>query len=400
MQAFRYTAINTLGRTVRGELSAVNALDLEARLKQTGLELIQYKTSSKKKNIGFKRVKIKDLIVLCLHLEQLDKAGVPLHEALSDVRETADSARLRDVLTAVYESVKNGKMLSAALAEHPKVFNNVFVGLVEAGEKTGKLSESFHHLAEHLKWSNEIQRKVKKAVRYPAVLLVVIFGVVATLMIAVVPKLISFILSQGFTVPFHTRALIAVSNAFEHYWYVIFGVPVTLIIITIILYKQWEDFAYHFDSLTLRVPVIGPVLRKIDLARFTHFFSVMFNSGIDVLEALQSTTNVVKNRVLKEAIEFVRTSVTEGGSLTASLKLANQFPNLVIRMFKVGEDSGNMKEALENINFFYDREVNDSVDNLVGMIQPALTVVMGLIIFWVIAAVFGPLYESLAKLKF
>ncbi len=136
------------------------------------------------------------------------------------------------------------------------------------------------------------------------------------------------------------------------------------------------------------------------MARFTHFFAVMFNSGIDMLDALESAKQVVQNRVLKESVDLVKTNVTEGNSLTASLRLSNRFPTLVIRMFKVGEDSGNMKEALENVNFFYNREVNDAVDAMVGAIQPILTVVMGILIFWVIAAVFGPLYESFSKMKF
>ena len=261
------------------------------------------------------------------------------------------------------------------------------------------MSDAFHHLAEHLKWSAEIRRKIKKATRYPLVLLVVISLVVSVMMLFVVPKLVDFILSQGFSLPIHTRALIAVSYAFQNYWFIILGMPAGLIITTIILYNTSERFAYKVDSIILKLPLIGPVVRKIDLARFTHFFSVMFNSGIDVLDSLRGAKEVVHNRVLKESVELVRTNVSEGNSMTSSLRLSNQFPNLVVRMFKVGEDSGNMKDALINVNFFYNREVNDSVDAMVGAIQPILTVVMGAIIFWVIAAVFGPLYESFSKMK-
>ncbi|MBV8938785.1 MAG: type II secretion system F family protein [Alphaproteobacteria bacterium] len=400
MDSFSYVAINEHGRTIRGTVSADNELDLEARLKQAGLDLVNARKVREKKAGFLSRVKTHDLIVLCLHLEQLDRAGVPLHEALADIRDTAESPKLKDVLTNVYESVKNGSMLSAALADYPKVFNEVFTGLVAAGEKTGKLSEAFGHLAHHLKWLSEIRRKVKKAVRYPAVLIVVISLVVSVMMLYVVPKLTTFILSQGFAVPFHTRALIAVSDAFQNYWYVIFGIPVLAISTLLFFYRRSPEFAYRVDNILLRAPIVGPVIRKIDMARFTHFFSVMFNSGIDVLESLRTAGGVVKNRVLKEAVEAVRNSVTEGNSLTAALRISSQFPNLVIRMFKVGEDSGNMREALENVNFFYDREVNDAVDSLIGMIQPALTVVMGLIIFWVISAIFGPLYESFSKMKF
>ena len=400
MPSYNYTAINDAGRNVRGVVVADNELDLEARLKQQGLDLISAKETQSKKTSRFGKIKLKDMIVMCLHMEQLDKAGVPLHDAIADVRESSDSPKLRDVLTGVYEAVKNGVMLSKALAAYPRIFNEVFTGLIAAGEKTGNLSESFMHLAEHLKWSAEIRRKIKKATRYPIVLLVVITGVITTLMMAVVPKMVDFIISQGFSLPLHTRALIALSNAFDQFWYAIIGVPFALIVGLVIAYRMSESVAYKVDSVILKLPLFGSTVRKIDMARFTHFFSVMFNSGIDVLESLEAAKGVVSNRVLREAIDLVKTNVSEGTSLTASIQMSNQFPNLVVRMFKVGEDSGNMKDALENINFFYNREVNDAVDAMVGAIQPALTVVMGIMIFWIIAAVFGPLYESFSKIKF
>jgi type IV pilus assembly protein PilC len=400
MPSYTYSAINEKGRKLRGVVVADNELDLEARLKVLGLDVVDAREVRVRKSSRRGRVKLKDMIILCMHLEQLDRAGVPLHDALADVRDSSESPKLRDVLTGVYESVKNGNILSKALSAYPKVFNEVFVGLVAAGEKTGNLSESFTHLAEHLKWTAEIRRKIKKATRYPVVLLVVITLVITTLMLFVVPKLVDFIISQGFSLPLHTRALIAVSYGFEHYWYLIIGLPVGLIMTILILYRTSDPFAYKIDTIILKVPLIGQVVRKIDMARFTHFFSVMFNSGIDVLDSLEAAKGVVNNRVLKDSVDLVKNNVTDGNSLTSSLRLSNQFPNLVIRMFKVGEDSGNMAEALENINFFYNREVNDAVETMVGAIQPILTVVMGVLIFWVIAAVFGPLYESFSKMKF
>ncbi|NBX02741.1 MAG: type II secretion system F family protein [Alphaproteobacteria bacterium] len=400
MPNYNYSAINEMGRTIRGTIVADNELDLEARLKEVGVDLVSAHEMKHKKSSRFSKIKNKDVILMCLQMEQLDRAGVPLHDALNDVRDSTESPKLRDVLTGVYEGVKNGDMLSNALGAYPRVFNDVFTGLVAAGEKTGKLADAFAHLSEHIKWSDEIMRKIKKATRYPMVLLVVISGVISVMMLFVVPKLVDFILAQGFTIPLHTRALIAVSHAFEGYWYLIFGVPIGLIMGILALYRAFEEFAYKIDSMTLMTPLIGPVVRKIDMARFTHFFAVMFNSGIDVLEALEGGNKVVKNRVLKEAVELVKRNVTEGNSLTSSLRLSNQFPNLVVRMFKVGEDSGNMHDALENINFFYSREVNDSVDKMVGAIQPIMTAVMGILIFWIIAAIFGPLYESFSKMKF
>lgn len=402
MPSYKYSAINDRGNTIRGSVMAENEVDLETRLKDLGLDLINSREIRSRSGSAGKnaKVKTKDLIIMCMHLEQLDRAGVALHDSLADVRESTESAKLKDVLTGVYEAVKTGTLFSQALAAYPRVFNEVFVGLVAAGEKTGNLSMSFIHLGEHLKWSSELKRKVKKASRYPIVLLVILSIVITALMMFTVPKMIEFIVSQGFDIPIHTRALIAVSHAFSDYWYLILGTPVVIIFGLMLLYRSSESFAYRVDGLTLKMPLIGPVVRKIDMARFTHFFAVMFNSGIDVIESLEAAKGVVTNRVLKESIDLVMQNVTDGNSITSSLRLSHQFPNLVVRMFKVGEESGNLKDALENINFFYNREVNDAVDGLVGSIQPILTVVMGALIFWIIAAVFGPLYQSFSKMKF
>jgi len=399
MALYNYTAFNVVGRRISGTVHADNVIDLEARLKQINLDLIDAREKKEKHSRFGSKIKLKDIIILCMHLEQLDRAGVPVHEAIADVRDSTESPRLRDVMTGVYEAVRNGVMFSKALAAYPRVFDDVFTGLVASGEKTGNLSEAFTHLAEHLKWTSEIRRKVKKAVRYPIAVLLMLTMVIAVLMTQVVPKLVDFIINQGFSLPLHTRALIGFSRAFENYWYLIFGLPIALFIGIRIIYRTSEPFAYRVDAMMLKIPILGSTILKINMARFTHFFSVMFNSGVDILDSLEAARGVVGNRVLKESITMVKNNVTEGNSLTASLRMSNQFPNLVIRMFKVGEDSGNMNEALENINFFYNREVNDAVEGMTGFIQPALTVVMGLMIFWIIAAVFGPLYESFSKIR-
>jgi type IV pilus assembly protein PilC len=391
--------MNDLGRTINGVVVAENDVDLEERLKQIGLELLTFKELNEKAARAGGKVKLQDMIVMCLHLEQLGRAGVPLLDAIADVRDSTDSMKLKNIMTGVYEYIKSGEILSKALARYPRAFNEVFVGLIAASEKTGNFSEAFLHIADHLKWTADLRRKVKKAVRYPLALLLVMSCVISVLMIYVVPKLIDFIIAQGFEIPIHTRALIATSHAFVNYWYLIFGIPILLTIAVIALYRFSEPFAYKVDAIILKLPVFGNVSRKLNMARFTHFFAVLFNSGIDILESLQSARNVVGNRVLQESITLMARSVSEGTSLTASMRMSNQFPNLVVRMFKIGEESGNMTESLENINFFYTREVNDAVDSVVGMIQPALTIVMGVLIFWVIAAVFGPLYQSFSKMN-
>jgi len=389
--------MNPAGKVVKGEMAAESEIALEARLKDMDLDLIKWDVSKGKRASFFSRVKANDLIVLCMHLEQLSRAGVPLLEAISDVRDSTESERLRDIMANVFEEVKSGSLFSDALAKH-REFDEVFVGLVRAGEKTGDMTEIYHHLGEHFKWTHDIRRKIKKARGYPLFLLLVMTGVISVLMIFVVPKLIDFITNQGFDIPIHTRALIATSEAFQNYWYIIFGLPVGAFIFLRIMYARSERFAYHVDKLALKLPFFGKIIRKINLARFTHFFGVMFRSGVDILDSLKSARNVVANRRLQESIARVREEVSEGSSVTEALQRSGEFPTMVVRMFKVGENSGNMNEALENVNYFYNREVNDAVDGMVGMIQPALTIIMGVLIFWVISAVFGPLYQSFSKM--
>lgn len=190
MTQFTYSALNERGRRIRGSMVAENEIDLESRLKEVGLDLINYREQRRKAGKSA-RIKIKDMIILCLHLEQLCRAGVPIHEAIADVRDSTESTKMRDIMTDVLEKVKNGSSFSAALANYPRVFNEIFVGLVSAGEKNGNLTEAFVNIANHMKWTGDLRRKVKKATTYPIVLLVVMSGVIAILMVAVVPKLLN-----------------------------------------------------------------------------------------------------------------------------------------------------------------------------------------------------------------
>ena len=400
MPVYDYLALNEKGRKFRGSITAANEVDLEERLSIIGLDLIDGKEKKKAKSVSVGKISLKELIILCVHIEQLERAGVPILEAVADIRDTAESQSIKTMMAEVYESIHGGDMLSDALAKHPKVFNNIFVSLVKAGEKTGNLHEVFFHLSKHLKWVDYIQRKIKKAIYYPIFLLFLMVGIIVLMMLFVIPKLSTFLTSQNFELPFYTKALISTSDFFVNYWYLLFIVPLVLFIVVKVAIRMSEDVAYNADLLKLNFPFIGPVIRKIELARFCHFFSIMYKSGIGILECLEIATNIVNNKVVRESANLIQTSVSEGNSLTDSLRMSNQFPNLVIRMFKIGEESGNLDSTLENINFFYDREVNDSVNNMVGVIQPTLTIIMGAIMMWVSVAVFGPLYNSFSQMNF
>jgi len=401
MPNFMYQAISSSGKQFKGSMNADNIDDLEYKLKEIGLELISHNLASQSLlSFGLsKKIKGRDLILLCTHFEQLDKAGVPITQAIEDLRDSEDNNKFRDLMQDIYESVKSGKMLSEAMAEYPKTFDELFVGLVKAGEQTGNLSRSFAYLGDHLKWSEDIRNKTKKAVRYPIFLIIVVFIVTAIMMIVVIPKLSEFLLKQDFNLPFYTKALINFSDFFQNNWQYMIAVPIILIILNKICYRVFDTYSYMIDKIILSTPYIGSTVLKIDVARFSQFFLITFKSGIDVIDCFSIVEKVVKNKVIKQSISEISQDVSDGNSISNSLRISDRFPNLVIRMFEVGEKTGNMEDSLKNVKFFYDKEVNDAVEAMVGIIQPALTLIMGLLLLWISLSVFGPLYSSFSQIR-
>jgi type IV pilus assembly protein PilC len=242
-----------------------------------------------------------------------------------------------------------------------------------------------------------MKRKTRKATIGPTFGLLMMFAVLSVMTSVVVPKVTGFLLSQDIALPAITVSLIAFSEFAKNYWYLlVFGPPA--IWMTIKILGRIEVTKIPVDKLKLKVPIIGPILNKIDTAKFCQFFAMTFKSGLGVIECLDAACGVVKNKAIKSSIEDIKRQVSDGKSLATSIASVGYFPNLVVRMFKIGEDSGNMDSALKNIKFFYDREINDSIDRLVGMIQPTLTIVMGGMIAWITIAVFGPIYSTFSTL--
>jgi type IV pilus assembly protein PilC len=401
MPQYQYTSIDKFGKYANGKMNASNAMDLAERLSNNGTELIDYKIiGGKKKRIVGGKLKPKELIMFCVHMEELERAGVPIIDAMIDLRDSVDTPKMRDLLTDLCEYVKGGDLLSSALKKRQDVFDDLFCGLVATGEETGNIGDSFGHLSKHIKWNNDFKRKIKKAVSYPIFLVFVMFLVMAAMMIGVVPKLVDFLQKQGFELPGYTQALIATSAFFVNYWHYLLASIVGSVFTIITVYKFSEPARYKMDKFFLKMPGIGPVILKINLARFVKFFSITFNSGLGVLEALNVAKKVVTNRVIRESIGYAYDAISEGKRLTEAIAETQRFPSLVVRMFKVGEDSGNMDRSLSNVNFFYEREIDDAVAAMISMIQPTLLAFMGGLMFWIIIAVFGPIYGSFSQMKF
>ncbi|OAI50340.1 secretion system protein [Betaproteobacteria bacterium SCGC AG-212-J23] len=400
MPLFSYKAIDTRGKSVTGRVEAVNLFDLEQRLLRMELDLVAGAPSSQGNRFLGGRITRQDLINFCFHLEQLATAGVPVIEGLADLRESVENPRFREVVAGLVESIEGGKNLSAALAEFPEVFSKVFVSLVRSGEQTGKLSEVLKSLTETLKWEDELAAQTKKLMVYPAFVGSIVLIVTFFLMIYLVPQMTGFIRNMGQDIPLQTRILIFVSNFFVDYWWAVLAAPfVAWGALKFALYRN-PALAFVLDYYKLRVPLLGPILRKIILSRFASSFAMMYASGITVLDAMRSCEEIVGNKPIEQALKTAGQQIAEGKNLTVAFQDLNIFPPLVIRMLRIGENTGALDTSLLNVAYFYNREVRESIGKVQALIEPAMTIVLGCLLGWVMLSVLGPVYDSISKMKF
>jgi type IV pilus assembly protein PilC len=400
MPLYAYRSMDHAGKIVPGAMDASNSADLELRLRRMELDLIDFHLSGQRVvAFGRRLVRRADLINFCFHMEQLAGAGVPILEGLGDLRDSTTHLRFREIVTDLIESIEGGLTLSNALRHHPEVFDQTFTSLIEAGEASGKLPEVFRNLSESLKWQDELAAQTKKIVMYPIVVSVVVLGVMFFLMIVLVPQLTAFIKNMGGELPLHTRALIFVSHVFIHYWYAILALPLLAWIGASYWLRRSAGARLRADGLKLRLPLVGPVLHRIILARFATFFGLMYGSGITILECIRLSEGIVGNRAVAAGLQRAAQLISDGQSVSAAFQHTGIFPPLVLRMLRVGEATGSLDGALRNVSYFYNREVKELIEKVQAMIEPAMTVVLGLLLGWIMLSVLGPIYDTLSQLK-
>jgi type IV pilus assembly protein PilC len=400
MATFNYRAIDQTGRHAQGQIDAINEADLEIRLERMGLDLITFKSTEKsKKSFGQNRVTNRDLVMFCFQLEQLTSAGVPMLEGLNDLRESTANPYFQKVLGAIAGEVEGGKMLSQALAEHSDVFDEVFVNLVAAGEQTGQLPAVFDNLSNTLKWQDELLSQTKRLLMYPLLVLVVVTVAVTVLMVFLVPEMVKFLRSLGQELPWNTKLLIFISNVFVNYWWLLIAVPVVVGSGLVMMIKRDPEMKYRFDYLKLKLPLTGEILHKIIMARFARYFALMYQTGIPILQAIKTCENIVGNRVVADALSRAHAQINAGDSMSESFHNAGLFPPLVVRMIKVGESTGGLDKSLLNVSYFYDRDVNEMMQKALKLIEPALTIILGLVLLFIMASVLLPVYDSFGKMK-
>lgn len=398
MALYRYRAVDALGKVTKGETDALNEFDLEAQLKKNGLDLIRAKPLKDRAHTLHKLAR-RDLINFLFQLEMLLNAGVPIQAILSDLRDTEEMPKIKSLCANLYEKIDSGSTLSEALAANPGIFPDLVINLVRAGEATGQLSFVLQELVGSLKWQDELATKTRQLLFYPAFVTLVISSVVVFLMIYLVPQIVGFIANMGGELPLQTKLLIWVSGAFVKYWWLMLLAPVILIILLALLAKTNPRFKRMLHAAQLRIPYIGPIIKKIILARVSDTLGLTYRTGIPVLDGLNYCSNITGNIIVKEAINNARTEIANGAPISKGFSAQKLFPPLVIRMVKVGEETGDLANSLKNISYFYSRDINDSITRVQALIEPTLTIFLGLILGWIMMSVLGPIYDTISKLK-
>jgi type IV pilus assembly protein PilC len=400
MAAFEYKAIDKSGRSARGKLDAANEIDLELRLRKMGLDLITTRLlRSHTPTLASGSITRQDLITFCFDLEQISRAGIPILEGLRDLREGMENPRFREILTSVLEDIEGGKTLSQALSGFPRVFNNVFVSLIRAGELAGTLTEVFENLGGTLKWQDELISQTRRLLVYPTMVLVVVLAVLMFLLLYLVPQVTTLLKTMGLELPLQTRVLIWISQFTASYWPLMLLLPVAAAAVTTFMVRTNPRGQYFFDYVVLHLPIVGVILQKIILARFANFFALMYRSGITILDAVRTSEEIVDNRYVADGIQRAGQQINAGESLSEAFQNLGMFPPLVIRMLRVGESTGALDNALMNITYFYNRDVRDSVDKALKLLEPALTLVLGALLALILFSVLTPVYDIIGKVR-
>ncbi len=401
MPLYQYKAIDASGKFISGSLDAGNVNDLELRLEKMDMDLVTFKQKEHGRDLfGRNKIGRRDLINFSFYLEQLTRAGVPILEGLADLRDGEENPTFRDVITGLIEAIEGGNSFSQALALYPKIFDEVFISLIKVGERSGRMSTVLVDITETLKWQDELISKARKIMMYPAVIGVLVLSVVMFMMIFVVPDIMSAIIALGGEIPIETRALMATSDFLVNFWYVVLAAPFVVYFVITYFYRTSSKARFKLDGMALKLPIVGHVNEKIKISRFTRYFSLMFASGITVLDAISLSKGVVSNSMLEDGIERAWQQISEGSSISEAFKNIGIFPPLVIRMLRVGESSGQMDKSLNNVSYFFDRDINDSIDKLGPTMQTAMMATIGTIVLWLALSVLGPIYDTIATIEF
>lgn len=399
MPDYRYRALAAQGRIQKGHLSADTTGDLQLRLRQAGLTLIEAtpaRTTDWREN--WQPVRLRDLAQFCRHAAQLEQAAVKLTDILHDISSSLPPSRLRLKLQQITHEVESGQRLSESLSSRPRDFPTPMPSLIAAGEASGRLGDSLSLLASHFDWHARLRSRLSRVLAYPFFALVAMIAVILFLLVYVIPETSQFLGNMQAKLPRHSQILLNIAAFTVHWGREIIAILFLTAISAILLYRRSNSVAYHFDRILLRLPLIGPFTAKLFLARFTKILSMLLISGIDLPPALITAGNTISNRAMRESVATIESQIDQGNAVSFAFQLSGIFPPLVCRMVMAGEESNSLPTALQHVAHYYEEDVQNAAEFIVTAIGPLITLVTGGLLIWLILAVFMPIYDALPQL--
>jgi len=412
MPTFTYVAKDQAGKIVKSTSEAENEKILVKRLREQGYWVTDVKKArgaaagkegevGKKKLFAFGRVKLNDLTIFCRQFATMINAGVSLVRCLAVLDNQTTNVKLKEVIRGIQSEVEGGATLSKSLMKYPKVFSNLFVGLVRAGEVGGVLDETLDRLAGFLEKDMELRRKIKSAMTYPVLVLFVATGIVLFLMTFILPKFMELFEELGIgedKMPAMTMMLKRISDFMLARWYIM----VIGLIVFVVAFKAYTNTKMgrrQWDWVKLRIPVFGKLTHKIGIARFSRTLSTLLTSGVPILQAFETVGGAIGNVVLSEAILDARTAIREGERIGDPLEKSGLFPPMVVQMISIGEETGALDQMLSKIADFYEAEVEAALESLAAALEPIMIVILGFIVGFIVIAMFLPLIEVINQLS-
>jgi type IV pilus assembly protein PilC len=390
MPAFMYTARDQKGELKSATLEAASKEEAISQLKKQRLNVIKIDEQQKKKKIG--KIPMRDIVIFTRQFSTMINSGLPLVQAMGILAEQSENPGLREITKMVVFDVESGNTVADALRKHPQAFTELYVNMVAAGEAGGILDTILMRLAVFMEKNDALVRKVKGAMIYPGVIMTVAGGAIVVLLVFVIPTFQRMFAEAGIPLPLPTRIVIKLSELLQSYWYVAI-IAIWAFVIAIKKYYATPGGQLNIDKLMLKAPVLGDVLRKSAVSRFTRTLGTLIGSGVSILDGLEITAKTAGNRVISDAIMESRSSIAGGETISAPLKKSQVFPPMVISMINVGEQTGGLDEMLTKIADFYDEEVDAAVSGLLALMEPMMIVFLGIVVGGMVVAMYLPIFD-------
>ncbi len=383
------------GEKVKGENRAASVTMMKAELRRMGIQPGSVRRKSALSSLGSRKKKIEagDIAVFSRQLATMMGAGVPLVQGLDILASGHQNPSMRELVEGIKQDVEGGTNLSESLRKHPKYFGDLFCNLVEAGESAGVLDTLLDKLATYLEKTESIKKKIRKAMFYPAAVIVVAFIVTAILLIFVVPEFQSMFRGFGADLPVFTQMVINISEVFQQYWWAIFGGIAGAVVAFGFFYQRSRKMRRVIDRLLLRRPVVGGIVDMAATARFGRTLSTMFAAGVPLVEALHSVAGACGSSVYEDAILEMEDQVATGQQLNVAMRLSNLFPHMVTQMAAIGEESGSLDTMLAKVADFYEEEVDNRIDSLSSLLEPLIMAILGVLVGGLVIAMYLPIFQ-------